>query len=117
MMYFKIPSVRKYKDQYRHIQRIFENGFIDHYFSRLTSRERIVVQKRVGFCDNNPRSLREIGEQLGISQSRRVHQIEIKALIKIYKQKPTGTDYVQFIQCRRAKVKEMVLGLTRQLLL
>jgi len=100
VVYFNIPKVVKYIDQYKHLQRLFENGSIDQYFSRLTARERVVIQKRVGFCDNNPKSCREIGELLGVS-SERIRQIETKTLLKIYKDNPTRRDFIRFARCNR----------------
>ncbi|MGV8040881.1 MAG: RNA polymerase sigma factor RpoD/SigA [Thermoanaerobaculaceae bacterium] len=49
---------------------------------KLSEKERQVVNLRFGLEDDNPLTLREIGEQLGISRER-VRQIENQALTKL----------------------------------
>lgn len=49
---------------------------------KLSDKERQVVNLRFGLEDDNPLTLREIGEQLGISRER-VRQIENQALTKL----------------------------------
>lgn len=50
--------------------------------SELSEKEREVLTLRFGLDDDEPRTLREIGEQLGISRER-VRQIESQALAKL----------------------------------
>jgi RNA polymerase primary sigma factor len=50
--------------------------------SKLSEKERQILNMRFGLEDDNPLTLREIGETLGISRER-VRQIENQALIKI----------------------------------
>jgi RNA polymerase primary sigma factor len=48
----------------------------------LPKRERRVLELRFGLEDDQPKTLREIGEQLGLSRER-VRQIESRALNKL----------------------------------
>ena len=54
---------------------------------KLTVREHQVLDARFGLEDNNPRTLREIGDALGISPER-VRQIENEALRKVRRSTP-----------------------------
>jgi len=49
---------------------------------KLTEKERQILSMRFGLIDDNPRTLREIGDALGISRER-VRQIENQALAKL----------------------------------
>jgi RNA polymerase primary sigma factor len=49
---------------------------------KLTEKERQILSMRFGLNDDNPRTLREIGDALGISRER-VRQIENQALAKL----------------------------------
>jgi len=49
---------------------------------KLTEKERQILSMRFGLKDDNPRTLREIGDALGISRER-VRQIENQALAKL----------------------------------
>lgn len=48
----------------------------------LTQRERFVIQERFGLVDNVPKTLEELGVQLGITRER-VRQIEKRAMLKM----------------------------------
>ena len=48
----------------------------------LSEKERQIIVMRFGIEDDRPRTLREIGEELGIS-SERVRQIENQALVRL----------------------------------
>ncbi len=55
---------------------------VEELLSHLTKRERFIIEKRFGLYGQEPLTLREVGDLLGISRER-VRQIEIKALKKI----------------------------------
>ena len=50
--------------------------------SHLTDRERQVIELRVGFADDNPLTLEEIGKMHDLTRER-IRQIESKALKKL----------------------------------
>jgi RNA polymerase sigma factor (sigma-70 family) len=65
--------------------RVFRESFeqaLREALSKLSAKEHQVVAMRFGLEDDNPLTLREIGEQLGISRER-VRQIENQALTKL----------------------------------
>jgi len=55
---------------------------IDDLLSKLTDKERKVIELRFGLKGNEPKTLREIGEILGLSRER-VRQLETRALRKL----------------------------------
>ncbi len=63
------------------IRRSFEQQMHD-VVDQLDPKERIVIQERFGMLDNEPKTLRRIGEMLGVTRER-VRQIEQKAINKL----------------------------------
>ncbi|HUX07569.1 MAG TPA: RNA polymerase sigma factor RpoD/SigA [Acidobacteriota bacterium] len=63
------------------IRRSFEEQMHD-VVDQLDPKERIVIQERFGMLDNEPKTLRRIGEMLGVTRER-VRQIEQKAINKL----------------------------------
>jgi len=55
---------------------------IDKVLSTLSSKEEIVIRKRFGIGDDNPRTLEEVGEELNVTRER-IRQIEAKAIRKL----------------------------------
>jgi RNA polymerase primary sigma factor len=49
----------------------------------LTDREQRVIQLRYGLCDGHPRTLEEVGQELGVTRER-IRQIESKTLAKLW---------------------------------
>lgn len=56
--------------------------YIRNCFSILSAREKLVIELRFGFNDNQQRTLEEVGNMLGVTRER-VRQIEEKALRKL----------------------------------
>ncbi len=50
--------------------------------AHLTDRQRMILSKRYGLLDGNPRTLQEIGDEVGVTRER-IRQIEAKALIRL----------------------------------
>jgi RNA polymerase primary sigma factor len=55
---------------------------VDHLLASLTQRERRIIELRFGINDGEPRTLSQIGDELGLSRER-VRQIEAKTLAKL----------------------------------
>ncbi len=55
---------------------------IDKVLSTLSPKEEIVIRKRFGIGDDNPRTLEEVGEELNVTRER-IRQIEAKAIRKL----------------------------------
>ena len=55
---------------------------LDSVLNLLTSREKRVITLRFGFNDGIPRTLEEVGKELGVTRER-IRQIEAKALRKL----------------------------------
>lgn len=75
---------------------------IEKILSRLSPRERLVIEKRMGFDGNRPMTLDEVGEVIGVTRER-VRQIEQKALRTLRrcpKIKPTEEQLQQFEKMR-----------------
>ena len=49
----------------------------------LTDREQRVIQLRYGLCDGHPRTLEEVGQELGVTRER-IRQIESKTLAQLW---------------------------------
>jgi RNA polymerase primary sigma factor len=60
-------------DDLTHVMRLLET---------MDQREATILRMRFGLDDNEPRTLKEIGEQLGLTRER-VRQIETEALAKL----------------------------------
>lgn len=71
---------------------------LEELLSELTAREAEVIRRRFGLEDDNPLTLAEIGETMGLSRER-VRQIETRALLKLRQPQ------------RRSKVRDYILGL------
>ena len=63
------------------IRRSFEQQ-VREVVDLLDPKERLVIQERFGLKDNEPKTLRRIGEMLGVTRER-VRQIEQKAIAKL----------------------------------
>ena len=66
-------------------EELVENDNLIHVLTRLQTmdqREATVLRMRFGLDDNQPRTLKEIGEALGLTRER-VRQIETEALLKL----------------------------------
>ncbi|HVN74704.1 MAG TPA: RNA polymerase sigma factor RpoD/SigA [Thermoanaerobaculaceae bacterium] len=63
------------------LRRSFEDT-LQEALAKLSDKERQILSMRFGLGDDNPRTLREIGDALGISRER-VRQIENQALTKL----------------------------------
>lgn len=55
---------------------------IDRFINTLTEKEQRIIRLRFGFEDGRPRTLEEIGQELGLSRER-VRQIEARAIRKL----------------------------------
>ncbi len=63
------------------IRKSFEDQ-VHEVVSELSPKERIVVQERFGLLDDEPKTLQQIGERLGVTRER-VRQIEMRAINKL----------------------------------
>ncbi len=81
---FFIDLVSKHstKDIEENIVRESIEKEVEYILSHLSDRERYIIINRFGLHGKEPKTLREIGKELGISRER-VRQIEIRALKKI----------------------------------
>ena len=74
-------------------ERILHDSFLhalSDALADLPERERLVLELRFGLHDDRPRTLREIGDELGLSRER-VRQIESRALNKLRRSHKTRT--------------------------
>lgn len=65
-------------------RKIFVKQLLENVKDCLTERENKIISLRYGIEDGKPRSLREVGKEIGITRER-VRQIEIRSLMKITK--------------------------------
>jgi RNA polymerase primary sigma factor len=68
---------------------------ISHVLSMLPSTEQAILRLRFGLDDDNPLTLREIGERLGLSRER-VRQLETSALRKV-RESPASRDLALYL--------------------
>jgi len=70
--------------------------------SKLTVRERFVIERRFGIKDNNPLTLEDVGLELGVTRER-IRQIEAKGLRKLRKSKKEFSEDENDMQPRRIR--------------
>ena len=64
------------------VEEILRRSALRRLLEGLSARERRVIELRFGLADGQPRSLEEVGAQLGVTRER-VRQIEAKTLAKL----------------------------------
>jgi len=61
---------------------VFSKERVEEVLSTLTPRERQVLELRFGLLDGHPRTLKEVGKELGVTPER-VRQIQARAQMKL----------------------------------
>ncbi len=67
------------EDPYEHLEEKTQGVMVDELVERLPARERAIVQERFGLAGRRPRTLEEIGQELGVTRER-IRQIQKLAL-------------------------------------
>ncbi|HPR65192.1 MAG TPA: RNA polymerase sigma factor RpoD/SigA [Thermoanaerobaculia bacterium] len=80
-LYEALPQKNEPSPEYYLLEEAFELE-VRHLLEELQPRERQVIELRFGFVNDNPLTLREIAEMMGMSRER-VRQLEQRALRKI----------------------------------
>lgn len=79
-----ILNVSNANDVYETVETKMRMENIQNILKILTERERFIIQKRFGLCDDINKTLEEIGNELGVTRER-IRQIEARALNKLRK--------------------------------
>ncbi|WP_316964663.1 sigma-70 family RNA polymerase sigma factor [Acaryochloris sp. CCMEE 5410] len=74
-----------------YLEQLLQTEEVSGYLSMLNERERLIVIQRYGLDDGEPKTLDEIGQQLGVSRER-IRQIVNKAIKKLQKNSDQATE-------------------------
>ncbi|KAI9129428.1 RNA polymerase sigma factor RpoD/SigA [Acaryochloris sp. CCMEE 5410] len=73
-----------------YLEQLLQTEEVSGYLAMLNERERLIIIQRYGLDDGKPKTLNEIGQQLGVSQER-IRQIVNKAIKKLQKNSDQAT--------------------------